>query len=277
MAGKNVFSDIKRVKNKPWYKPVSIVFTICLVALLVMGSTYFAKMSAKKTTSDSKYTYSDVYLSGDVNDELKELTYVRKNTSNNTSTGAKVIIDENYSEEQTVVEKEVTETTGYKWNGNTNLGTATELEQIQGKITTNIMAQVNEKLNKTIIGATGAKGEKGDKGDAGKDGQDGLQGKTGATGAKGEIGAQGIQGEKGDMGATGAKGEDGASSYIAYADDANGTNFSRTPLPSSKYFGTCITSNESDANNAANYQWQEYKPYIITYSEDNGVPTVIIQ
>ncbi|MEE1256229.1 MAG: collagen-like protein [Lachnospiraceae bacterium] len=289
MARNKLSLDIKKIKNKSWYKPVSIICTICMVALLVIGSAYFAKTSVKKTTTDSKYSYSDVHLSGDVNEELTELTYLGKNTSNNTSTGAKVVIDEEKIEKQTELNKEVKETTGYKWNANANLGTAAELEKIQGEITTNIMHQVNEKLEDTIVGATGAAGAKGEKGDKGEDGKNGLQGKTGATGAKGEKGdtgatgakgekgAQGIQGEKGATGAQGAAGKDGTSSYIAYADDANGTNFSRTPLPTSKYFGTCSTANESDANNATKYKWQEYRPYIITYSEENGVPTVTIQ
>ena len=292
MAKNKISLDIKKIKSKPWYKPVSIVFTICLVILLVIGSAYFAKISAKKTTTDSQYTYSDIHLSGDTNDELTELTYLGKNTSNNTSTGAKVVMDEEKTENDTELKKEVTETTGYEWNANANLGTAAELEKIQGEITTNIMKQVNEKLDDTIVGATGATGAKGEKGDKGEDGKDGLQGKTGATGAKGEKGdtgatgargekgAQGIQGEKGkdgEDGKDGIDGKDGTSTYIAYADDAKGTNFSRTPLPSSRYFGTCRTANDSDANNAAKYEWQEYRAYIITYSDENGIPTVTIQ
>lgn len=101
----------------------------------------------------------------------------------------------------------------------------------------------------------------------------GKKGETGATGATGKTGAQG---EKGD---TGEAGKDGKTTYIAYADDKYGTNFSLTPTETSKFVGTCITTESNQPTDYTLYSnWQEYRTYIITSTTDpeTGVTTVHI-
>lgn len=107
----------------------------------------------------------------------------------------------------------------------------------------------------------------------------GRQGATGATGAKGDKGDKGEKGEAGAAGTNGIDGEDGKTTYIAYADDVNGTNFSMTPTETSKYVGTCITTQSTQPTDAAQYSnWQEYRSYVITSTTDpdTGVVTVHI-
>lgn len=99
------------------------------------------------------------------------------------------------------------------------------------------------------------------------------------SGKEGTAGKAGQKGEKGEKGADGKSGNDGKTTYIAYADDANGTNFSLTPTESSKYIGTCITSAAQQPTDHAQYSnWQEYRTYIITSTtdQDTGVTTVHI-
>lgn len=98
-------------------------------------------------------------------------------------------------------------------------------------------------------------------------------------GKQGETGKTGAKGEKGEQGAAGANGKDGKTTYIAYADDAYGTNFSLTPTETSKYIGTCITAERvqpTDRNLYSN--WQEYRTYVITSTTDpdTGITTVHI-
>ena len=107
----------------------------------------------------------------------------------------------------------------------------------------------------------------------------GETGKTGATGATGAKGEKGETGEKGERGIAGENGSDGKTTYIAYADDIRGTNFSLTPTETSKYIGTCITTDTQQPTNYARYSnWQEYRTYIITSitDPDTGVTTVHI-
>lgn len=98
-------------------------------------------------------------------------------------------------------------------------------------------------------------------------------------GKQGETGKTGAKGEKGEQGVAGADGKDGKTTYIAYADDAYGTNFSLTPTETSKYIGTCITAESvqpTDRNLYSN--WQEYRTYVITSTTDpdTGITTVHI-
>lgn len=98
-------------------------------------------------------------------------------------------------------------------------------------------------------------------------------------GKEGTAGKDGNKGEKGEKGADGQKGDNGKTTYIAYADDAYGTNFSLAPTESSKYIGTCITSAYQQPTDYAQYgNWQEYRTYIITSTTDpdTGVTTVHI-
>lgn len=107
----------------------------------------------------------------------------------------------------------------------------------------------------------------------------GETGKTGAKGDKGEKGETGEKGEKGEKGTAGENGSDGKTTYIAYADDTKGTNFSLTPTETSRYVGTCITEEATQPTVYSKYSnWQEYRTYIITSTTDSatGVTTVHI-
>lgn len=99
-----------------------------------------------------------------------------------------------------------------------------------------------------------------------QDGKDGANGKAGATGKDGKNGKDGEDGT------------DGKTTYIAYADDATGTGFSLTPTETSKYVGTCITSESTQPKSASSYtNWQPYRAYVITTTTDeSGVTTVHI-
>lgn len=106
----------------------------------------------------------------------------------------------------------------------------------------------------------------------GKDGKDGIDGKNGKNGTDGKDGINGKDGKDG------SDGSDGKTTYIGYADDPSGTNFSLTPTETSKYVGTCITSESTQPTDYAAYSnWQEYRAYVITATtDDSGVTTVHI-
>lgn len=103
----------------------------------------------------------------------------------------------------------------------------------------------------------------------GKDGKDGIDGKNGKNGTDGKDGINGKDGKDGS---------DGKTTYIGYADDPSGTNFSLTPTETSKYVGTCITLESTQPTDYAAYSnWQEYRAYVITATtDDSGVTTVHI-
>lgn len=107
------------------------------------------------------------------------------------------------------------------------------------------------------------------------DGKDGKDGKAGVAGKDGKDGKAGVAGKDGE---DGKDGTDGKTTYIAYADDESGTGFSLTPTETSKYVGTCITTETQQPTNASAYtNWQPYRAYVITTTTDeNGVTTVHI-
>ena len=103
-----------------------------------------------------------------------------------------------------------------------------------------------------------------------KDGKDGKDGKEGTAGKNGQDGKNGKDGKDGE------KGQDGKSTYVAYADDASGNGFSRTPTETSKYIGTCITTADRQPSNASEYgNWQLYRNYIITSATDENNNTTL--
>ncbi len=106
-------------------------------------------------------------------------------------------------------------------------------------------------------------------------------GKTGTNGTAGQNGTNGKNGKDGTNGKDGKNGEDGANgktTYIAYADDSDGTGFSLTPTETSKFVGTCITEADRQPTDYSSYSnWQIYRTYIITTTTDeNNVTTVHI-
>ena len=132
---KKIKLDIKKIKNKKWYKPVSIIIGVCLVILLILLSVWFAKYTVNKSEESVE---SDILLSGDNYDALNDLQNIGKTTSNKTSTGAMVSIGKSTSSGKTT-DNEITETTGIEWGSDTNLGNASELEKMESKITNNII------------------------------------------------------------------------------------------------------------------------------------------
>ena len=65
------------------------------------------------------------------------------------------------------------------------------------------------------------------------------------------------KGVKGDQGVPGNPGDDGLTPYFhtAYANDANGTNFSTTDPTGRTYIGTYTDYTSSDSNNPSLYEW----------------------
>lgn len=108
--------------------------------------------------------------------------------------------------------------------------------------------------------------------------QGGNNGSNGANGKDGKDGNDGKAGKDGKDGENGKDGEDGKSTYIAYADDRYGAGFSLTPTETTKYVGSCITTNSTQPTDPREYSnWQEYRAYIITVTTDeNDVTTVHI-
>ena len=94
----------------------------------------------------------------------------------------------------------------------------------------------------------------------------------------GKDGATGKDGKDAQDGRNGQDGKDGKTTYIAYADDKLGTGFSLTPTETTKYVGTCVTTESEQPTDYVEYSnWQEYRMYIITTTVDeNNVTTVHI-
>ena len=259
--------DFKRIKNQAWYKPVSVAAVVLASMALIYGSV--------KT---SEYMNETSTKSLPVNQGINEYTLEALPEQNTTATNSKGVKVAMISKEgEYVLDKDVEETTGKLVNNTTeqNFGTAATLEKMQYDITKNVLTEVEDHYAEVIEGATGATGEKGDKGDAGKDGKTGKTGKSGTSGTKGATGVQGAKGAAGTPGKAGEPGKDGKSTFIAYADDASGTNFSLSPTDTSKYMGTCSTTEITQPRTPSSYTWAMYRELTITYEE--GTNTLRIQ
>lgn len=104
-----------------------------------------------------------------------------------------------------------------------------------------------------------------------------LAGSGGTSGRDGRDGRNGQDGKDGENGEAGKNGANGKTTFIAYADDASGNNFSLIPLETSKYIGTCITAATSQPTDRASYgNWQTYRSHVITETTEDGVTTVHI-
>ncbi|MCM1182804.1 MAG: hypothetical protein NC337_05485 [Roseburia sp.] len=89
-------------------------------------------------------------------------------------------------------------------------------------------------------------------------------------------GEDGEDGRDGKNGRDGEDGRDGKSTYIAYADDASGRGFSLTPTETSRYIGTCVTTDSRQpAYSSAYGNWQLYRSYIITSATDENNNTTL--
>lgn len=114
------------------------------------------------------------------------------------------------------------------------------------------------------------------KGLNGTDGKDGATGKSAYEIAVEDGSAEGMTEAEWSESLKGEKGDSGKTTYLAYADDNTGTNFSLYPLTTSKYIGTCITDKTTQPKTAGEYSWQVYKTYVITSIVEDGVTTVYI-
>lgn len=101
-------------------------------------------------------------------------------------------------------------------------------------------------------------------------------GKDGATGAKGDKGATGA------TGATGKAGTDGKSTFIMYSVYENGRDssgkaaFSNTPSNETKYIGIANVVASSAPTDPGAYMWTAYKDRTISYTNEGGKPTLVI-
>lgn len=134
-----------------------------------------------------------------------------------------------------------------------------ELESRLETLKKEIISELKKELTRELAGSDGTNGRDGRDGRNGQDGKDGESGKNGKDGSDGEDGS------------------DGKTTYIAYADDETGNNFSLTPRETSKYIGTCITEAKIQPTDRAAYgNWQIYRSHVITETTENGVTTVHI-
>lgn len=138
-----------------------------------------------------------------------------------------------------------------------------ELNELRKELQKEIQQEISTSERQTQTTTNGKDGKNG------TDGKDGIDGKNGKNGTDGKDGINGKDGKDGS---------DGKTTYIGYADDPSGTNFSLTPTETSKYVGTCITSESTQPTDYAAYSnWQEYRAYVITATtDDSGVTTVHI-
>lgn len=160
--------------------------------------------------------------------------------------------------------------------------TKNEIKDVSDEIAS--MKQTIENMTIGENGKNGTDGKNGVNGKDGADGKDGIDGKDGADGKNGVDGKDGINGKNGADGKDGRDGKDGAdgkngadgkSTYIAYADDSSGKNFSLTPTETSKYIGSCVTASASQPIDASQYKWQLYRSYIIQSETDANNNTTI--
>lgn len=271
MSKPNLFKakkKIHKIKKQSWFRPISWILLVAIIVLLVFCSASFARISSQRSTSYHDYNMENVSSSGtnayDLYSDLDDT-----NTSRNTRNGLRVTLGNLYDKTAENTDREVV-ITGDANNDSFNQGMAGSLEQMEMRIQENILSEMESHYSEVIEGATGKEGLAGEPGQPGIQGERGLPGavgKTGATGQSGSVGATGPQGE------TGNSGQDGLSTFIAYADNAKGTNMGSTPKETSKYIGTYQgTIRSSDPKD---YTWTEYKDKIITY-ENDGKPTLKI-
>lgn len=134
------------------------------------------------------------------------------------------------------------------YNNNLNKELENKITELERELLTKVTSEIQKNNGKAEDGKNGVNGKNGKDGSDGKDGNDGKDGSNGKT------------------------------TYIAYADDINGTGFSLTPTETSKYVGTCITDDAAAPKDYAAYSnWQIYRTYIITTTVDEyNVTTVHI-
>lgn len=272
--------EFKSRKTKIVGGVASILLICCLVFIL---ADYLSTHTEDVYVRSGGNQYGNGY-------EMHETTGKAK--TNLSSQKISLVVEDGYSETEPTTNAELA-----KWRDEQierilqeNNLTAYDLTNYGDKIEASIMSQIQSILEQYEQAAVDPVLVKGKDGADGKDGKDGIQGatgargpqgpqgatgKTGQTGQQGAQGVQGIQGVQGVQGEKGETGESGKSTFIAYAEDAYGTGFSKAPTETTKYIGTCITTRSTAPDDPTMYSWQQYKEYIITYDDVSN--TLIIR
>lgn len=261
---------IKKIKKQIWFKPLCLLGLVVCIILLIFGSAAVARFSAEKKVSLRAFN-GKAEQAGAPDDNAYDIYYDADSDRTSRESGIMVTIGNLYDR---IIgdegKKDVTITSQADTDGFSN-GTAKDLATMEKRITESVISQVGTSATEVLEGAAGKDGEPGEKGDRGETGQRGAQGPAGRTGASGKTGSVGATGEKGDPGESG---KDGLSTFIVYADTKDGKNMSMTPKETSKFIGTYQgTTRSSDPKD---YTWTEYKDKIITYTNDDGKPTIHI-
>lgn len=263
MEPTRIRAELRKMKRRSWFRPISCLLLVVIIILLIFGSATVAKKSAQKHTSYYSYNMEEV-SSGDEN--AYEF-YEDANTLGNTKNKLAVTLGNIYDKITGNTDREV-EVAGDGENSDFYQGDAGLLEQMEIRIRESVLSETKKNYGEVVDGATGKNGEQGIKGEKGEKGEKGTVGAVGKTGAAGQSGSVGATGAKGEDGQAGM---DGLSTFIAYADNASGSNMGSVPKETSKYIGTYQgTVRSSDPKD---YTWTEYKDKIITY-ENDGKPTL---
>jgi len=155
----------------------------------------------------------------------------------------------------------------YKVNISTNIDKTKE----EVKLSEEYLSEIQKEIQQEILEEV----EDGKDGKDGKDGQDGRDGKNGINGKDG-IGKDGKDGADGKDGKDGAN---GSATYIFFADDENGSNFSTSVTETSKYMATITTNKEaaSITKEDLSGKWKKYKGLSITpVTDSDGKTTLFI-
>lgn len=262
---KDVKTDIKKVKKQSWFKPLSIFLLAMLIFVLILSSASVARTSAQRKTS-----YISGLNSADSGADSAYDLFTDEKSSNDTRNGLMVTLGNLYNKEAKETDRTV-EISGDDDESSFYQGNAGTLEQMEMHIRESVLSQMEEHYSEVIEGATGKEGMPGKQGEQGKQGERGIVGAPGRNGSIGKSGSVGATGEKGE---TGEAGKDGLSTFIAYADNENGTNMGASPKETSKYIGTYQGSVRS--SDPKDYTWTEYKDKIITFRNEAGQPTIKI-
>lgn len=229
----------------------------------IVWSTILSQIESvtKYTDLESEYYYLAESIQGQIDklEEQKMKVSIRANIKNNMDLSPEELLAmvEGMTDEEL---REFLNSLGLSYdefydllasaNGSMSKELETRLETLKKELLKELTKELSSSATNGTSGTSGTSG-------AGKDGQNGKDGKDGQAGKDGS---------------------NGKATYIAYADDSSGSNFSLTPLETSKYIGTCITDATKQPTDKSSYgNWQLYRSHIITDTTDeDGVTTVHI-
>lgn len=263
--------QFRKIRKKTWFKPLCILLLTTSAVILVFFSARVAKISADKEVYLQEVHNKEIEKNGASDENAYDISYDDGSKTSRES-GIMVTIGNLYdritgneTEDHDVMITSESDTDNF------SSGSSREIARMEQRITESVLSQIGTSTTEILEGAAGKDGEAGAPGERGEPGPRGAAGPAGKTGAAGKTGNTGATGEKGD---TGESGMDGLSTFIVYADTEDGKNMSATPKESSKFIGTYQgTTRSSDPKD---YIWTEYKDKIVTYTNDDGKPTIHI-